>query len=107
MSLANMELKNAEKKLSIQKRDMKIRELEEMITTQENKLRIKNVAIFRLQKENDLLRKSKASLKPIGKVPEIIKGISTDNSEAKNTTAMEDMEDVSRNISKEVEMQGN
>jgi len=106
MSLANIEMKNAEKKLYIQKRDMKIRELEEMIKIQENKLRLKNVSIFRLQKENNFLRKFKASLKPVGKVPGIIQGI-FDDCDAKNTKASGEMANVSRNICEEVEMKEN
>jgi len=106
ISLANMEMKNAEKKLSIQKRDMKIRELEEMVKIQDNKLRTKNMLISRLQKENILLSKFKSSLKPVGKVPGIMKGIST-NCEAKNTAATEEVEDVSRNVCKDVDMAEN
>jgi len=106
ISLANLERKNAEKKLSIQKRDMKIRELEGMVKIQDHKLLVRNIFISRLQNENDLLSKFKASLKPVGKVPGVMKGIST-FSEAKNTTAteeVEDVEDVSRNICEDVEM---
>merc|ERR1712179_823921 len=91
---------------SIQKRDMKIRELEEMVKIQDHKLLVRNMFISRRQKENDLLSKFKASLKPVGKVPGVMKGIST-FSEAKNTTAteeVEDVEDVSRNICEDVEM---
>merc|ERR1712179_230516 len=106
ISLANMEMKNAEKKLSIQKRDMKIRELEEMVKIQDNKLRTKSMLISRLQKENILLSKFKSSLKPVGKVPGIMKGIST-ICEAKNTAATEEVEDVSRNVCKDVEMAEN
>jgi len=79
----------------------------ETIKIQDNKLRMKNMFIFRLQKENNLLSKFKASLKPVGGVPGVMmKGISA-KCEAKNVTATEEMEDVSRNVCEEVEVEEN
>ena len=98
-----MEKKNAEKKLSIQKRDRKIRELEEIIKIKDDELNNKNALIFELQKKNGLLSKFKASLKPIGKVPEIVNG-NPDFLKAKNLQPTTGVGDIFRNISEEVVM---
>ena len=98
-----MEKKNAEKKLSIQKRDRKIRELEEIIKIKDGELDNKNALIFELQKKNGLLSKFKASLKPIGKVPEIVNG-NPDFLKAKNLQPTTGVGDIFRNISEEVVM---
>jgi len=61
LRLANIEMKNAEKKLSVQKRDRKIKDLEEIIKIKEVELVKKDAIISSLRKENEQLRKSRAS----------------------------------------------
>ena len=107
ISLANMERKNAEKKLSIQKRDRKIRDLEEIIKIKDDELSSKNALILKLQKENNLLSKFKASLKPIEKVPGILEVISAGNPKLKNTEIAVEGTDVSANSCEEMDMKEN
>ena len=77
IKLADMEMKNAKKKLVIVKSEKKIKDLEGIVKIRDNEISNKNELISRLQNENDnLLSKLEASLEYVRKVPEILEAIS-------------------------------